>query len=468
MLLITTTLLLLLAHSTAGAGASAVAAAAIYPPSSSSGPSSSRQRMTSAHNAVAARSSRWKWNTTHASFHHDATPSNRSSHDDDDSIMQYRHHRRQLSIADQLDILRLGFIPTASSSSLSKDDENGDDETKSRRNVNRIPRGGGDMIEHDGSSSSCQPSSHQRRQQQQRHGLAIRQLSTAQQLNILKRGFIPTSSSSSSSASSSGHVARFHRGGGHVVAASTDTATLQHRQQRFCIFSQPLSLASIFAFLAGYSNVLCYHKFQCYATMMTGNIVTMSIFLAEQQWNDALRRLIYVTCYLVGSVISRAIELGGQRCSSSSTSSGSGKTESQQQKQHYKVIAPMVVAIFAIAEKILSSSSSSSEVKYNIVIPILALGYGMVYATANRALNATMTQLLTGHVTKLGSSFSDYLICCGSKPWSGKKEVIMSCCILASFVLGGVTGSRLLDMVATGFPHFALLGLVYASVLVLF
>jgi hypothetical protein len=37
------------------------------------------------------------------------------------------------------------------------------------------------MIEHDGSSSSCQPSS----QQQQRHGLAIRQLSTAQQLLVL-------------------------------------------------------------------------------------------------------------------------------------------------------------------------------------------------------------------------------------------------------------------------------------------
>ena len=98
--------------------------------------------MTSTHNAVvAARSSRWKLNTSHASFHHDATPSNRSSHDDDDSIMQHRHHRRQLSIADQLDILRLGFIPTASSSSSSsssKDDENGDDEMKSLRNVNRI------------------------------------------------------------------------------------------------------------------------------------------------------------------------------------------------------------------------------------------------------------------------------------------------------------------------------------------
>jgi uncharacterized membrane protein YoaK (UPF0700 family) len=133
------------------------------------------------------------------------------------------------------------------------------------------------------------------------------------------------------------------------------------------------------------------------------------------------------------------------------------------------VIAPIVIVIFAIAEKLLSStSSSSSEGKYKIVIPILALGYGMVYATANRALNATMTQLLTGHVTKLGSSFSDYLIGGGSKPWSGKKEVIMSSCILASFVSGGVVGSRLLALVATGFPLFALLGLVYALVLVLF
>lgn len=463
-LMTATTSLLLLAHYTVAA-----ASAAIYPPSSSSASSSASRQRTSSTNNV-ARSSRWKLNNNNANYRHDATPSNRS--DGGDSSMHHRHPRRQLSISDQLDILRLGFIPTASSSSTSSKNEEQmeDDELKpSRRNMNRIPRGGGGggVFDYDATSTPSQ-STHQMRQQQQ-HRHIIRQLSTTEQLDILRLGFIPTSSSSLPLSSSG--ITRFHRGGGHDVADTSTTKLTHHPLSQRCatILSHPLSLASIFAFLAGYSNVLCYSKFQCYATMMTGNIVTMSIYLGEQQWKDALWRCTFVVCFLVGSVISRVIELGGQRCSSSSSSSRSGMTVSQQKQNHCKVIAPIVIVIFAIAEKLLSStSSSSSEGKYKIVIPILALGYGMVYATANRALNATMTQLLTGHVTKLGSSFSDYLIGGGSKPWSGKKEVIMSSCILASFVSGGVVGSRLLALVATGFPLFALLGLVYALVLVLF
>ena len=421
---------------------------------------------------------------------------------------QQQRRRRQLSISDQLDILRLGFIPTSSSQLSTKGEKQENERVEimgSRTLVNRIPRGGGGngIIDHDATSTAkswqqTQPT-HPLRKQQLHHRQHCRQLSPGEQLDILRLGFIPTTFTESTKSSLSSqnfnnawlNIARFNRGGGgHIGTSSSSraaamTTTVQNHRQRFTDiivrfyfhFSRPQILAPIFAFLAGYSNVLCYHKFQCYATMMTGNIVTMSMFLAEQNWGEALWRCTLVACYLIGSSLVRAIELQCQKCTTTTTTSSndsSGAPVSQQRKQHYKVIAPIVAAIFAIAEKLLSSSTSSS---YKIVVPMLALGYGMTYATANRALDATMTQLLTGHITKLGTLFSDYTFgrksaaaaAVESHPSSGKKkEMIMSSCILSSFVFGGIVGSKLLSLVATGFPHFALLGLIYALVLMLF
>ena len=441
--------------------------------------------------------------TTASNFH------SGEDYSDDESSLRHRRRQqrrqRQLSISDQLDILRLGFIPTSSSQLSTKDEKQDNErvEMRSRTLVNRIPRGGGGngIIDHGATSTakSCQQSqpTHPLRKQQLHHRQHCRQLSPGEQLDILRLGFIPTTFTESTKSSLSSqnfnnawlNIARFNRGGGgHIGTSSSSraaamTTTVQNHRQRFTDiivrfyfhFSRPQILASIFAFLAGYSNVLCYHKFQCYATMMTGNIVTMSMFLAEQNWGEALWRCTLVACYLIGSSLVRAIELQCQKCTTTTTTSSSsvssGAPVSQQRKQHYKVIAPIVAAIFAIAEKLLSSSSPSP---YKIVVPMLALGYGMAYATANRALDATMTQLLTGHITKLGSSFSDYVFgrsgaAAEAQLWSGKKkEVIMSSCILSSFVFGGIVGSRLLGLVASEFPHFSSLGLIYALVLAVF
>ena len=438
------------------------------------------------------------------SLNNPAVNCSRRANDDDDDGINVRHHRqhrqRQLSVSDQLDILRLGFIPTASSSSsLAREEEKeGEDKKKdqilkSRDDyVRHIPRGGGAgegggdcMSDCDATAitTSCQrtqiqPRIHSSKQRQQQHHhhqqQHIQKLSVEDQLDRLRLGFVPTFSSSSKRGQDNSHIARFSRGGGggsggggHVVVSTSATKSFQHQ----------LSLPSTtFAFLAGYSNVLCYRKFQCYATMMTGNIMTMSMFLAEQKWMSALWRCSLIMCYLVGSFLVRAIELQCQTCTSSNGSDRSGATmvqqQQQQQQKHYKVIASIVAVIFTVTDKLLSSPSSSGEesTRNKIVVPILALGYGMVYTSANRACNATMTQLVTGHITKLGSSFSDYMFgrAGSSKSWSGKKkeEVTTSCSILASFVFGGVAGSRFLDFVGTkGFPHFLLLGFIYASML---
>mmetsp|Transcript_11990 Transcript_11990/g.19441 ORF Transcript_11990/g.19441 Transcript_11990/m.19441 type:complete len:262 (+) Transcript_11990:25-810(+) len=116
--------------------------------------------------------------------------------------------RRQLSAEDQLDILRLGFIPSSKSSDDETSDEPNNDMT---RFLARI-RGGGSLD----------------------HGsVSRRQLSTSDQLDILRLGFIPSSRSSDQESSDepdndmTRFLARFSRGGsrdGSVTRQQLSTA----------------------------------------------------------------------------------------------------------------------------------------------------------------------------------------------------------------------------------------------------
>jgi len=221
----------------------------------------------------------------------------------------------------------------------------------------------------------------------------------------------------------------------------------------------PLAFASIMAFLAGYSDVLCVKKFHCYAAMMSGNIVTMSIALGERKWKDAMWRLSLVGSYLVGAASVRSIELSCQKQRVESNE------ESQKSKKHLKIVAPIVAAVFAIADRAIGKSAIISEGGHMWNLSLLALGYGMVYASANQALNATITQLLTGHVTKLGSAVSDRFLGT-ARQWN--KGVVTSVCILGSFVIGGTVGGQILSLIPKEFPLFTLLGIVYALLLALF
>ena len=143
------------------------------------------------------------------------------------------------------------------------------------------------------------------------------------------------------------------------------------------------------------------------------------------------------------------------------------KSSSQKSNHpHLKIVAPIAAAVFATADKLLIGSSSviPDGQKWNIAL--LALGYGMVYASANQALNATITQLLTVHVTKLGSAVSDRFLpgtLGAARQWN--EGVVTSVCILGSFIVGGNLGVQILSMVPNEFPLFALLGIVYCHVL---
>ena len=89
---------------------------------------------------------------------------------------------------------------------------------------------------------------------------------------------------------------------------------------------------------------------------------------------------------------------------------------------------------------------------------LLAVGYGMVYSSANRALGPTMTHVVTGHITRLGEAFADMSL----------DGVGPSVRVLGSFAVGVVIGaqfSRMSSNCGGGFPFFATIGIAYALVL---
>ena len=225
------------------------------------------------------------------------------------------------------------------------------------------------------------------------------------------------------------------------------------RQRR--LLSTPLFFASAMACLAGCSNTICFRQFQCYATMMTGNLVLLSISLAEKNWKDAVRRLSYVASYLAGAGVARIVELAcRQRAKDSS---------GQYSNQHLTIVSDLVVVVFALAQwaiaKTADPSIASGGLKLNLVL--LAFGYGIIYSSASQLLNGTICQLMTGHVTRVGVSAADKL-----KNGVWPRGIEFSICIPISFVTGGILGICWQHIVGRStFPYFLVLSLFYATML---
>ena len=203
----------------------------------------------------------------------------------------------------------------------------------------------------------------------------------------------------------------------------------------------PLFFSSSMAALAGCSHVLCMKRFEVYAAMMTGNIISFGVAMAEGNMSDAKFRLSLIGSFLSGTICSRSLE-SRSLC---------------KDKQHHKVVAPIAVGIFGIADRIPDNHKEK--------LVLLSAVYGLVYATANSALNATITQLMTGHLTKLGAAISDRV---GSTKLFFNSGTVTSFSILASFTLGCALGAKIFMAVNPERPIFTIIGAIYAVLLILF
>ncbi len=213
-------------------------------------------------------------------------------------------------------------------------------------------------------------------------------------------------------------------------------------------YLSPLEFTSLMAFMAGCSDVLCFRRFRCYSAMMTGNIVALSIALAEQHWNDSLWRFTLIFGYFTGVIIAKSTDLWCQR----------------KGKETRQTLAPVILAIFAIGDRLFQSSTSiiSDKIKWEKrkwFMSVLAVGYGVIYSSASQALNGTITNLLTGHVTKIGNAvYNRYLG--AARKWNDK--TFESLYIILSFIFGGVWGVVLDSNTLHGGAVFIVMGILYS------
>mmetsp|Transcript_24184 Transcript_24184/g.50678 ORF Transcript_24184/g.50678 Transcript_24184/m.50678 type:complete len:292 (-) Transcript_24184:159-1034(-) len=224
-----------------------------------------------------------------------------------------------------------------------------------------------------------------------------------------------------------------HRRGGDIQDVSDD--------EKYKISLSPLAFASIFGFLGGWSHSICNKKFDVYTAMVSGHIINMSILLAEKQWKKALWRMSVIGSYFGGVASARSIEL---KCEESKTVDNNASATNP----HFKIIAALVVVIFAIADKLEKTK-----------IALLTFGYGLVYPSVSASLGGTITHLLTGHTTNVAR-----LVGANKMRNKGMKT---SVCILGSVITGGVFGINSLVVLGDDFPYFTLLGFLYAAVLLL-
>lgn len=218
-----------------------------------------------------------------------------------------------------------------------------------------------------------------------------------------------------------------HRRGGNVHEVRSD--------EKHKISLPPLALVTMFGFLGGWSHALCNKKFDCFTAMVSGHILNMATFLAEERWGEALWRLSIVGSYFGGAASARSIEV---------TCDGGGVGGPA--RRHFRVLAPLVAAVFAVA-----------EAWEGATVAILAFGHGLVFPSATAALGGTIPHLLTGHTTNVARRT-------GARDTRGP-GMTTSLCVLSAVVGGAVFGTRLLAQLGDVFPHFALLGCLYAVAL---
>lgn len=217
--------------------------------------------------------------------------------------------------------------------------------------------------------------------------------------------------------------------------------------EQYKISLSPLVFMSIFAFLGGWSHALCNKKFDSYTAMVSGHIINMSIFIAEKQWKEAFWRMSVVGSYFGGVASARFLEMNCAKSIEEKSKTPNDKDASPN-NHHFKVIAGLVIFIFASSEKL-----------EKIQINLLTFGYGMIYPAVSAKLGGTVVHLLTGHTTNVAR-----LVGANQLHHKGMK---ISICILGSVISGAIFGTNAMAVLGDEFPHFTMLGLLFAAAMLL-
>lgn len=217
--------------------------------------------------------------------------------------------------------------------------------------------------------------------------------------------------------------------------------------------SAPLLSKSMFisclAFLTGIGDVISFRRYGCYANMMTGNTIRLTMALSELRLRDALLFGSLVTSYAMGVGAFHAVNF----------------TKKQRGTASSFAAAPLFLTVFVLVDILVKLHGDSNS---RIFLPPLGLGFGMLNAASTDALGGTTTYAMTGHIMKLGHAVVDRFMA-GKKRW--RKGTRTSTRVVICFAAGIATGtilSNLLGSALGNLPPFTTLGILYTLLLGLY
>ena len=138
-----------------------------------------------------------------------------------------------------------------------------------------------------------------------------------------------------------------------------------------------------FALLSGWADMVSYSIFNCFGIMMTGNVISFAISIAEARLADALFFISLIAAFVGGVSAYRLMDV---KLESSSTA------------------AALTIAILLALTDLLVLRWPGSRWAFLSA----TTGFGLVNA-ASAQTTGVVTNMVTGHLQKLGNHFVDHL-----------------------------------------------------------
>lgn len=202
-------------------------------------------------------------------------------------------------------------------------------------------------------------------------------------------------------------------------------------------------LVSGFAFFAGVADVLCQSHYNCFANMMTGNVIWAMTACGKARWVDARFYLSVVLTYVVGIAAYRTLDMRRQSTAS-------------------RPVAAIGAVLLLFAARDLAAWSLP-HARWHVLL--LAAGFAFINAISTGELG-TVTCMITGHAQNVGNSLAE-LLAGNLRAFAGGGMRSMS--VLAAFAAGTAAGTAsqgVSGLWSTGLlkrAPFTLLATMYAA-----
>lgn len=193
---------------------------------------------------------------------------------------------------------------------------------------------------------------------------------------------------------------------------------------------------SAFAFTSGWANVVCFVLYKSFASMMTGNTMSIMFAIARRRWVDSAFFLAMVFNYVAGVMFFRLFDVGPDPHSQISGA------------------AAVIFSIFLVHDVLACVVPGSRWIAL-----LVAFGFGFVNAATSETLGV-VTCMVTGHWQKLANALSDLLTTGLSHPQ--RAAAFSSLFILLGFCAGVASGSVVMASPFSVRPVLSTVGAAFA------